>query len=147
MASRIGALPASQKLALIFMLCNRLKTTPDAKIPVPLRTVFRTLKLFVTTFLARQSVRIRTAHEANGLVVLLTDRPPPSHLPSCGMWVGFATSHDGGLLCPAQSYVYVKDKRIGAFHTTEQLSMHGSRNMSIAKEEAQLLLHLSQSPA
>lgn len=147
MASRIRALSKPQQLRLIITVCNRLKTTPDAKVPVHLRRVLRLFKSFVTTCLARHNTRIKTAHEANGLVVLLTDRPSPSNLPSSGLWVGFATSRDGVLHCPAQSYVYIKDTRVGMIHTAEKITMHGSCNRSIAREEAQLLLHLSQSRA
>lgn len=146
-ASRVRALPRHKQLQLIIMLCNRLKRTPDAKIAAHLRWVFRFVKMLVTTYLVRMNATMKAAHEANGLVVVLTDHPTPKHLPQCGVWVGFATSHNGILHCPAQSYVFVEGNRIGMINTTSKLSMHGSCNASIATEEAQLLLHLSQSRA
>lgn len=133
-----------RRFRLILALCNRFKSTPDNKIPARYRHLFRFLKTFVATQLVRIDSKVRAAYEANERLVVLTNRPPPRSHPSCGVWVGFANTRGGSLECTAQTYMFPHELKIMLVHTSDRLSLERSHNTSIATEEAQLLLHLSQ---
>ena len=147
MWARVRALPPHERLRAVLILCNIHKNIPDAKMPKRLRWVFNYAKLVVTMYLVRLSSIVKAAYEDSDTVVIITNRPTPPHFPSCGVWVGFVKTRDGVLDCPAQSYMFVEGKKIGMVHTTDELTIRRSRNVSVSTEEARLLLHLSQSRA
>lgn len=140
---RVKSLPMHSRIAILIAICKRFQSTPDSRLPEGVSKMFDILKKFVTTYLVRVNSTMKNEYKTSKDVVLLISQPPPSSVPTNGMWVALGRHDAKHFTSTLQTYIFVSAGRIHLSHARQSLKLSTSKNASIDKMDAQMLLHFA----